>query len=614
MAVTFRNLDKVSNFIGVNNKFVGDFNTLNYITDNLIPGVINNGLDSFLEGTLKLLNIERSSIMLKDYSNNHLYIHSSKGIDEKIANKVKVTIGEGISGTVASTGKPLFVSDVQTVITRKSNSDYKSNSAISIPLKMKEHVFGVMNFNDKVNGDEFTHDDFKLAVVIGNQVSISLYKEKLSQDSNSNETFKPFYTKKTANIDKNSNMNFSVLDLISDINNKIITSNDINELLTTIINESTTLLGTGRGSVMMYDEESSFLKIWVAKGISDNIVRNTAIKPGDGVAGKVFSNKKPLLIKNFKNQIDNDGYTSKSAISVPLRIKSKTLGVLNFNNKENNEDFNEQDLFIAIMIANQASIAIYNSMLLADSLKAQKATQTLELTKKIQDRFKPFEQPLLKNYNIAGFSKPCDEIGGDYYDYVNIDKEKMGIVIGDISGHGLDVGLQMATARAFLKAYFENYSDISSMLFKVNNLLQYDMGDSCFMTLILGILDHEKNSFQYSSAGHISTLHWKDADEEFNELKSTALPMGILKDTIYPSSDKIMINKNDILVFTTDGICEAMDKNGHFFGLERLKEVVKSYIHLSAMEIIKKVKEEIKQFSENMPQIDDMSIIVLKRV
>ncbi len=411
-----------------------------------------------------------------------------------------------------------------------------------------------------------------------------------------------------------------IIDLISQISYEISHNPDINLVLDSIIKNIYHVIKATRVTIMFPDKEHNFLYIKAARGNFDNSIYNVRVKFGEGIAGYVAQSRSPLFFrtkedfKKFGISHNPLKYQNYSAISIPIIYKDKLLGVLNLNDKINNESFTELDYKASLIIANQSAVAIYNSILFKHYLEKEKLRQSILIAREIQQYFLPqyFEQ--VPGFEIDGWGQTCDETGGDYYDYFQFFDEKLAIVIGDVAGHGIGAALIMASARAALRAYTENLKEVEEIFFKLNNLLESNLEYSNFMTLLFLMIDANNNTLQYISAGHEGPLMFRSNSDEVIEYPSTGVALGIIKDSKFKVSDLIKLEKGDLFILFTDGLVEVHNKNKEMLGKQRLINFIKKHKHKSVKELKKLIIQFWFDFKEDMPQEDDISLILIKKL
>lgn len=235
-----------------------------------------------------------------------------------------------------------------------------------------------------------------------------------------------------------------------------------------------------------------------------------------------------------------------------------------------------------------------------------------EAARRIQERLLPAAAPALPRFDIAGMTCPAQATGGDYFDYVPMRDKCVGIVVGDVSGHGFGPALLMASTRAYLRAFAQTQSDLGELLSHVNRVLTLDMEDERFVTLFLARLDPRKRSLVYASAGH-PTGYVLDAMGHVRlRLPSTGPLLGSASDGSYLASPEIPITTNEVVILLSDGVIEASAPDGMAFGWKRAVSICRLYRQDPAARIVSNLYHAVRAFAQNEPQVDDMTAVIIK--
>jgi sigma-B regulation protein RsbU (phosphoserine phosphatase) len=246
----------------------------------------------------------------------------------------------------------------------------------------------------------------------------------------------------------------------------------------------------------------------------------------------------------------------------------------------------------------------------------EKMKRSLEMAMEIQQHLLPQGSPLIDGFDIAGKSIYCDETGGDYYDFIELAElgaGRLGIALGDVSGHGIGAALLMAAARGVLRSHATSHGANLGKLFEtLNRHLVRDTGEEQFMTLFYAVLDAEAKSLVWTSGGHDPALWLQNAGGEIQELPNTGIPLGILEDAPYEQAGPIELRPGDIVLVGTDGIWEARNTDGEMFGKDRLRRILSDSGDRSASEIHDMTVEAVHDFRQARPQEDDVTLVVIK--
>lgn len=215
-------------------------------------------------------------------------------------------------------------------------------------------------------------------------------------------------------------------------------------------------------------------------------------------------------------------------------------------------------------------------------------------------------------FDIAGAAYPADKTGGDYFDFITMPDGCIAIAIGDVIGHGIGAALIMAEMRAFLRVFTKMDNDPANILTQLNNELIADLQEEQFVTLILARLDPRERTLIYASAGHVPAYLLNRSGKADYVMASTGLPLGFQKNFFIENSESIKLTSDHIAVFFTDGIMEAQSLSGKEFGIDRILNIVKDEQKAPAQQIVESIYKEVRSFSENQPQEDDITSVIVK--
>jgi len=239
------------------------------------------------------------------------------------------------------------------------------------------------------------------------------------------------------------------------------------------------------------------------------------------------------------------------------------------------------------------------------------AQRELEVARSIQEGLFPAGPPAIEGFDVAGFSCPAEQTGGDYFDYLPMADGTTGFVVADVCGHGVGPALLMSETRAYLRALVERSSDVGEIVTGLNAFLGDDCGDQRFTTLFLARLDPAMRSLVYASAGHLG--HIVRAGGEVEPLPATGIPLGIMDRHVATAPPRVL-EPGDLLLLMTDGIEEACSPEESEFGRQRALDVVGASRHLPASEIVEALCGAARDHAQGMPQADDVTVVVVKRL
>ncbi len=253
----------------------------------------------------------------------------------------------------------------------------------------------------------------------------------------------------------------------------------------------------------------------------------------------------------------------------------------------------------------------------ASLAEKEQLDREIQVAREIQRTLLPSKFPEIEGYEIAAFYEAAKEVGGDYYDFIEVDKDVYGVAVADVSGKGIPGSLVMTMIRTALRTEARGVLDAAEVLKKVNDFVIQDMKKGMFVTIFYAILDTRRRRLNYASAGHNPMILYRGRTRKTYYLNPRGFPIGL--DLPDPSmfakaleSDTIRLMEDDLLLLYTDGITEAMNQSREQFGEERLLQVVREYGHLPAETFIEKLRDELHSFTEGNAQNDDITLVAIK--
>jgi serine phosphatase RsbU (regulator of sigma subunit) len=296
---------------------------------------------------------------------------------------------------------------------------------------------------------------------------------------------------------------------------------------------------------------------------------------------------------------------------VPLWNNQDIIGLIYCDRASLLEQFSEDDLRLLTLLANLAAVKIENARLYEESVKAMQYEREMSLAVQIQKNFLPRDEPDFAPYDISGSARACRHVGGDYYDYIPVDKDRLAIVIADVSGVGVSASLLMASLRGALHERFPADFGLSDLTSKLNDFVYASSDSHCFISFFLAVLDRRANELAYVNAGHNPPL-LVGAEGAVRPLASTGLCLGMFPAQTYEERRRTLAPR-DVLCLYTDGIVESRKGEAEEYGDARLAEKVREHSGLAAQEIRDRIFEDVFAFSGCAEAGDDMTLVVVKR-
>jgi serine phosphatase RsbU (regulator of sigma subunit) len=296
-----------------------------------------------------------------------------------------------------------------------------------------------------------------------------------------------------------------------------------------------------------------------------------------------------------------------SMLSVGMNYKGAAIGVLRVYTDEETV-FTPLRIDLLKAIAAQAAAAIENARLLADSLEAEALERQVKMAADVQRRMIPAAPPQLPGVDFASVYVPCYTLGGDFFDFIPLPYNNVGLAVADVSGKGVPASLIMASVRAFLRAAVDNVYYLYEVMQRINEMLYRDTQPNEFCTLFYGVLDAPNRRFTYCNAGHPPGLLLRDG--EVIELQSENMVLGI--DPAEPYKQSVLeLQSGDLLLLYTDGVLDGMNFNQETFGRQRLAEVFKRGGE-SADAVAQNILWELRKFVGISKRTDDITMIVVR--
>ena len=407
------------------------------------------------------------------------------------------------------------------------------------------------------------------------------------------------------------------LRMLLDITKTISRSLDLDELLNLVMDTLGSLLPYDAAGIYLIDHgvEDDDPYVFKSKAIRGYEISFELIEPrlkfGEGFLGHVAQTGKAIIspdVSTDPRYFAARGRT-RSEMVAPIISNDKVIGAFDLESDELNA-YTEDDLTVLQMLTSQVAIII-EKVRLHEQLVEQKRIQAqLEIARQVQLELLPDHDPALEDFDISAYVFPTEEVSGDYYDWVEVFEDQIGITVADAVGKGIPAALLMAFLRASIRAGVQIGYASHILLSKINNLLWDSIEDNRFVTAIYGILDTTNRTFVFANAGHNPPLLIKpDGEYRFVEYGDT--PLGMFFDARY-HQHFIRFEKGQVMVLYTDGITEAAKANGEEFGADRFAKSVLAGIDLPAKKLIDHIRKDVADFTERKFLDDDGTLFIVK--
>jgi phosphoserine phosphatase RsbU/P len=407
------------------------------------------------------------------------------------------------------------------------------------------------------------------------------------------------------------------LRMLLDITKTISRSLDLEELLNLVMDTLGSLLPYDAAGIYLIDQdpENDSPYIFKSKAIRGYEISFELVEPrlklGEGFLGSVAQSGKAIISGDVSK--DRRYFAARartrSEMVAPIISNDKVIGVFDLESDRLNA-YNEDDLSVLQMLTSQVAIIIEKVRLHEQVVEQKRIQAQLEIARQVQLELLPDEDPDLEGFDISAYVFPTEEVSGDYYDWVRVFEDQIGITVADAVGKGIPAALLMAFLRASIRAGVQTGYASHILLSKINNLLWDSIEDNRFVTAIYGMLDATNRTFVFANAGHNPPLLIKpDGEYRFVEYGDT--PLGMFYDARY-HQHFIRFEKDQVMVIYTDGITEAANANDEEYGQDRFAKSVLAGIHLPAKKLVDHIRKDVADFTERKFLDDDGTLFIVK--
>jgi len=305
-----------------------------------------------------------------------------------------------------------------------------------------------------------------------------------------------------------------------------------------------------------------------------------------------------------------------ATLFLPLIYEDRLTGLISLGKKKSGEFYRRQDINLLRVLANQGSVAIENAKLFEENIQKSRMEEELKIAHNIQLSMLPDKAPTVEGFSIAARSISAREVGGDFYDFIEIrenEAKRLGIVVGDVSGKAVSGALVMAASRSVFRVLTETHETVEGVMNRANARLHQDVKKGMFVALLYAVLDPKERRLTLSNAGQIQPILCSKAKPrpEYVDTEGDRFPLGIVKDCQYQETC-VLLKQGDILVFSTDGIVEAVNDKGELYGFERFLASIEEGRELGAHELLEKLIKDVSLYVGKVEQHDDLTAVVVK--
>jgi phosphoserine phosphatase RsbU/P len=390
----------------------------------------------------------------------------------------------------------------------------------------------------------------------------------------------------------------------------------LQEALDKLAEAAVKITGLKACSIRLLDEDAGDLKMRSTYGLSEEYRNKGVVNKDDPVIKAAFAGEAVVLDDmqdddrvSFKGATVKEGLVGQ--LTVAMKFRDKPIGVLRLYSGKP-VHFEDDDIDLARAIGSQCAVAITNAKLYAEAIEGARITEQMRLAGHIQRRMIPEKAPQVPGLDIAATYIPCFDVGGDFYDFIRLDNNRIGIAIADVIGKGIPAAIMTSSFRGALRAYSECHrgtDDLLETVRRLNKMACAECAAGEFISLFYGVIDVEKRTITYCNCGHEPPAMRRG--KSFADLNKGGLVLGVLPNAEY-QSETVQLNENDCLLFYTDGLIDAANFEGDTWGRDRLLNIFGKCDAGSAALVINNILAYRRRFVGLARQVDDTSMVVVR--
>jgi sigma-B regulation protein RsbU (phosphoserine phosphatase) len=559
-----------------------------------VADVVNTTLD--LETTLrrvaelvrKVIDYEIFAILLLNEPLQELYVRFHVGYPDKVAERIRVKVGQGITGRAAQTRQAVLVADA-TREDRYIEAVPNVHSELAVPLIVKNRLIGVIDLEARQKG-YFTEEHKRLLTLIASRMAVGIENARL-------------HTRITRQA--------RTLLLLNEIARELTSILNLDELLKHIAELLNRLIDYQMFSILLIDPSGEKLQHRFAQRFEERLHLKHDIPLGRGVVGHAAHAKEAVLVPDVsKSEIYiPSNPDTRSELAVPLIYQGKVIGVLDLEHTRRNY-FTEDHKRTLTTLAAQLAIAIENARLYEQiARQEQRLERDLALARELQFRLLPHSLPKMQNLEVAAKFVPARAIGGDLYDFVPYSLSRLGIAIGDVSGKGAPAAIYAALVSGILRSHAPIEPGPAEMLSAVNLSLAERRIAAQFVSIIYAVWDDEARTLVVANSGLPRPIHCHDGKIEL--IEAAGLPLGLFDVADYDEFS-FKAKPGDMFVFYSDGILDARNRHGHSFAQERVEAIVSACATKSADCVVNEIFKAVTEHAAGVEAFDDQTVVAIK--
>ncbi len=376
-----------------------------------------------------------------------------------------------------------------------------------------------------------------------------------------------------------------------------------------VLYRSISLTDAGKGTLVLFDDGG---KLLFERSLGGDLLPADQFASWRLPEGEAVINNAAATVPTAGERLSS----CQKCLAVAISVLGRRLGVLAVADKESRDggvlDFTPTDARLLSLFANQAAAAIETARLHKEAIEKERIERELELAAAIQREILPRSLPEIAGVELAAANLPTRQVGGDYYDFFPLSNGRLGFLVADVSGKGVPAALLVSTVHAAVHLSIDEAKTIVELVERIDRHLRRYAATRKFLTLFFGVIEPDSGLLRYVSAGHNPAL-LVSASGQLERLDSTGVPVGMLPNASWREETRTM-QPGHLLAVYTDGLTEAVDGSDEEFGLERLERAIEKGRDLPAKQLCDEVLLKVADFARGMPQYDDQTLLLLRRI
>jgi phosphoserine phosphatase RsbU/P len=559
-----------------------------------VADVINTTLDldtlltRVAEVIRRFLDYEIFAILLLNERTQELRMRFEIGHLPEVKEKLRIKVGEGITGTAAQKREAVMIDDVSQV-PNYINAVPDVRSELAVPMIVKNRVVGVLDIQSRQAG-YFTEEHSRMLSLVASRIAAGIENARL-------------YTRVARQA--------KTLEVLNEIARDLTSILDLDHLFKRTAEALNRLIDYQMFSILMVDAGGTILQHRFSLRFKQSIHLKHDIPVGRGLVGYAVEKGEPVLVPDVTRDKRYIGVNpeTRSELCVPLKYKERVIGVLDLEHTRRGY-FTEDHMRTLSTLAAQIAIAIENARLYQRvTREEQRLERDLAMAREIQFRLLPACCPTIANAELAAKFVPARELGGDMYDFIRYAGRRTAIAIGDVSGKGAPAALYAALASGILRSHAALEPNPAQMLASTNASLRDRPVEGQFLALIYALWDERSNSMLISNSGLPRPIFCHNGETQI--IDARGLPLGLFSDVTYDEV-RIHAKAGDVFVFISDGIIDAANQAGDIFGRGRVEDVVAKNCTRSADDIVTAIFEAADAFAAGTTPFDDQTVVAVK--